>query len=363
MDNVEVVERGNIVVNIYEGQKGAAGEPGKSLRFEDLTPEQKAELKGEKGDKGDNANVEPVYHLLVNRGYLPASDSLTDVLTYIIDRTGNFGDNLEGLELTLERQPQYGDTVLMVRCSHIEGMVIKERGSDKTYTISNETDWVFPVELSHSMDEREVVLDAIWQGEVKYTLVIPGITKTKYLNIANDQLELLTSSHTYPTMAYVKKDDQLWLQSLSYPIKLDVSMIAGLFPEVGQLDFNTLVLRLQADPDVQLADSSNAFVISYAPVNSIEPSSSISSSNTVIIPLEQCGFHFNNFVVTREKGSGVSNKETITFIAPNDMLVGVVSTDETNIPCMPVSKDDVVQINIQDFTVKILGTHGHFEVV
>ena len=53
MDNVEVVERGNIVVNIYEGQKGATGEPGKSLRFEDLTPEQIEQLKGPKGDKGE----------------------------------------------------------------------------------------------------------------------------------------------------------------------------------------------------------------------------------------------------------------------------------------------------------------------
>ena len=50
MENVEVLERGKITVNIYEGQKG---DPGKALRFEDLTPEQIKQLKGPKGDKGD----------------------------------------------------------------------------------------------------------------------------------------------------------------------------------------------------------------------------------------------------------------------------------------------------------------------
>ena len=50
MENVEVLERGKITVNIYEGQKG---DPGKALRFEDLTPEQIEQLKGPKGDKGD----------------------------------------------------------------------------------------------------------------------------------------------------------------------------------------------------------------------------------------------------------------------------------------------------------------------
>lgn len=185
MDNVEVVERGNIVVNIYEGQKGATGEAGKSLRFEDLTPEQKAELKGEKGDKGDNANVEPVYHLLVNRGYLPASNSLTDVLTYIVDHADNFRDKLEGLELIVRQTPKYGDTVLMVGGVGVEGMVLKERGSDKTYIVRNETNWEYPIELSHPMDEREVIIDAIWQGEVKSTLVVEGVSINNIPQLTN----------------------------------------------------------------------------------------------------------------------------------------------------------------------------------
>lgn len=59
MDNIEVVERGNIVVNIYEGQNGATGEAGKSLRFEDLTPEQLEKLKGPKGEQGDVGPIGP----------------------------------------------------------------------------------------------------------------------------------------------------------------------------------------------------------------------------------------------------------------------------------------------------------------
>ena len=34
-------------------KKEQTGEPGKSLRFEDLTPEQIEQLKGPKGDKGE----------------------------------------------------------------------------------------------------------------------------------------------------------------------------------------------------------------------------------------------------------------------------------------------------------------------
>ena len=358
MDNVEVVERGNIVVNIYEGQKGVTGEPGKSLRFEDLTPEQKAELKGEKGDKGDNANVEPVYHLLVNRGYSPASDSLTDVLTYIVENAGNFGDRLEGLECTLGQRPKYGDTVLRVRGVNIKGMVLKERGSDKTYTVYDETQLDNSVKLSHPMDEREVVLDAIWQGEVKSTLVIPGVPKSTDIHISDDQLKMLTPSNTNENMAYLKKDNELWLQDSNYPTELNPFVIAGLGSELGQVQFDTIVLRLYADPDIHLKDSSNPLAIIYQPNNENAPSRSISSDTTVILDVEKWGLKYDNFIVVREQGHSVNGKDTLTFIAPKNMLVGTEYTGATNVPCIPANQGDVVQINIKDLTVKILGTKG-----
>lgn len=358
MDNVEVVERGNIVVNIYEGQKGAAGEPGKSLRFEDLTPEQKAELKGEKGDKGDNANVEPVYHLLVNRGYMPASDSLTDVLTCMISHTDGLKDLFTDMELRLDEQPKYGDTTLLVYGMIVKGMIIKERGSDNTYIVEDNMVFTQAVPLSHPMDEREVVLDAIWQGEVKSTLIIPGVPKSTDIHISDDQLKMLTPSNTNRGMMYLKKDNELWLQDLTYPTELNPFVIAGLYPELGQVQFDTLVLRLYADPDIHLQGSSNSLAIIYQPNKKNVPSESILSNATVILDMEKWGLKCDNFIVVREQRCHVNGKDTLTFIAPKNMLVGTAYTGVTNVPCISANQGDVVQINIQDLTVKILGTKG-----
>lgn len=49
---VQVIKIGEVITG-PQGPQGVQGEPGKSLRYEDLTPTQKAELKGPKGDRGD----------------------------------------------------------------------------------------------------------------------------------------------------------------------------------------------------------------------------------------------------------------------------------------------------------------------
>lgn len=73
MDKVRVMRHGRVVevptqapavleVGV-RGIPGRAGEKGEPLQFEDLTAEQKQELKGDKGDKGDpgdNAQIEPI---------------------------------------------------------------------------------------------------------------------------------------------------------------------------------------------------------------------------------------------------------------------------------------------------------------
>lgn len=363
MDNVEVVERGNIVVNIYEGQKGATGEAGKSLRFEDLTPEQKAELKGEKGDKGDNANVEPVYHLLVNRGYSPASDSLTDVLTCMIINEHDLGDLFQDFQLHLEQKPKYGDTTLVVDGMSVKGVIIKERGSDNTYIVEDNMVYTQAVPLSHPMDEREVVLDAIWQGEVKYTLVIPGVPKSTDIHISDDQLDMLTPSNKNRAMTYLKKDNELWLQDLTVPTELNPFVIAGLYPELGQVHFDIIVLRLYADPDIRLKDSMNELAITYQPNDKNISSMTISNGMTVILDMEKWGLKCDNFIVVREQGHSVNGKDTLTFIAPKNMLVGTAYTGTTNVPCITANQGDVVQINIKDLTVKILGTKGSHDIL
>ena len=55
---VQVIKIGEVITG-PPGPQGVQGEPGKPLRYEDLTPSQKAELKGPKGDKGDTGERGP----------------------------------------------------------------------------------------------------------------------------------------------------------------------------------------------------------------------------------------------------------------------------------------------------------------
>ena len=362
MENVEVVERGKITVNIYEGQKG---DPGKSLRFEDLTPEQIEQLKGPKGDKGDpgsGADVKEAYDLLVSRGYLPSSSSINDVLKLIIDKA-NITDLFQFARLEVRVPVKYGDTTIQIGGIGVKGMVLQEKGTENTYTMSKTPIWSYPFTLSHPMDERSVTLEAIWQGEVKSTLVIPGIPKNTYTHISDDQLEVLTPSNTNREMTYIKKDNELWLQDNTHPTELNPFVIAGLYPELGQVQFDTIVLRLYAGPDVHLKDSSNTLAIQYKTNDENNSNASIYSDTTVILDMKQWGLKCDNFIVVREQGHDVNGKDTLTFIAPKNMLVGTAYTGTNNVPCITANQGDVVQINIKDLTVKILGTEGEKEVL
>ena len=72
MDKVRIMRHGRVVqvpnhapmvleVDV-RGIPGRQGEKGEALRYEDLTVEQKEELRGEKGDKGDpgDAQIIPI---------------------------------------------------------------------------------------------------------------------------------------------------------------------------------------------------------------------------------------------------------------------------------------------------------------
>ena len=78
-----------------KGEDGVQGPKGEPLRFEDLTEEQKLELKGEKGPKGeqgDNVNLETVAkikNLLVDNNVLVKSDSLEGILLEFITAQAN----------------------------------------------------------------------------------------------------------------------------------------------------------------------------------------------------------------------------------------------------------------------------------
>lgn len=354
MENVEVVERGKITVNIYEGQKGEKGESGKALRFEDLTLEQKAELKGEKGDKGDGASASSAYHCLVSRGYLPASDSVEDVLTYIVKKSSSFDDKLAILSIDLRQPPKYGDTTLQLGIPNVDGMIIKERGTDKTYTCPDNIQFSTPFELSHPMDEREVVLDAIWQGEVKYTLVIPGVQATTPVEIAYDPA--YTHSEINNHIEYATPDDQLWLRQTKSPSAFSADDVGPVVNNLNTTRYNTVVLDLIADDMIELSNQDSSLGIDYR--DNDDSSTTIVSDKSLIIFLQNSNMRFNNLIVVYPDKPVRGSKSTITFIAPGNIHVGTAVKGTTTVPCIAANQGDVVQIDISNRTAKIIGTNG-----
>lgn len=178
-NSVEVIERGKITVNIYEGQKG---ETGASLRFEDLTTEQKLELKGEKGDKGEQgeAGVIPrltdVYQQLKYKGYVAKSDEVGDIVTLLVNQI-NLNDLVSTSSFTYIT-PKYGNTSVVINCTGVDGMELVERGTQNkqvlnSYTATHST--VFT--LSKPMSEKNVIIDVVWDGQIRKTLTIKGVNK------------------------------------------------------------------------------------------------------------------------------------------------------------------------------------------
>lgn len=352
MENIEVVERGKITVNIYEGQKG---DTGKSLRFEDLTPEQIEQLKGPKGDTGSGADVKEVYDVLVNRGYLPNSSSLNDVLKCIIDKA-NITDLFANAILTLRTPIQYGDTVIQLGGIGTEGMVLHEKGTENTYTMHGATQWQYPFTLSHPMDERSVTVEAIWQGEVKSTLVIPGIQANTPVKIASDPVyEGIEGPHQ---IDYREVDNQLWLRQSTSPSAFVYSDISQLVVSHNIGSKETVVLDLIAENTIKIATTVSGTYIQYYVGNSMQ--TNVNERATLIIEPSNFGVSFNNLIVVYpDKLVDLRDSQTtITFVAPEEMYVGIAVKGTTSVPCIQANNGDVVQFDIMNRTVKIIGTKG-----
>lgn len=177
MENVEVVKRGEITVNIYEGQKGDTGEPGKSLRFEDLTPEQKASLKGEKGDKGETGpapSLDNIYNTLKYKGYKAASNSIEDVIQLLVNKM-NFADIVSDSQFTYG-YVQHGDTSVNITVKTAPGAKLVEAGTENTVMITDTMigipfNWV----LSKPMDENDRTINLVWDGQIRRIFTINGV--------------------------------------------------------------------------------------------------------------------------------------------------------------------------------------------
>lgn len=361
MESVEVVERGKITVNIYEGQKG---DPGKSLRFEDLTPEQIEQLKGPKGDKGDpgsGADVKETYDLLISRGYLPNSSSVNDVLKLIIDKS-NIIDLFLGSEFVVRVPVRYGDTTVQVGGLSIEGLVIKEQGTDNTYTITNGNQFSYPFTLSHPMDERSVTLEAIWKGQVKSTLVIPGIKANTPVEIASDPAyESIEGPHK---IDYREVDNQLWLKQTSSVPHFLTSDVRELSLRFETARYNTLVLDCTVgagnQPIAQLGATPNELAVHYQ--NQQKYIDYIDSNNTLILDIAQYSLSFDNLIIVQSGTMDLSSTvHTITVVAPKNMLVGIATKGTTSVPCISVNQGDIVVFDLFDNTVRVAGTNGTIE--
>ena len=72
------------------GPKGDKGDPGDPLTWDDLTEEQKASLKGERGDKGETGGIGYVYFESNDAGHLIANiaEGATDI-EFSITNDGN----------------------------------------------------------------------------------------------------------------------------------------------------------------------------------------------------------------------------------------------------------------------------------
>lgn len=355
---ITLVQNGPLTIEIHEGQKG---DPGKSLRFEDLTPEQIEQLKGPKGDKGDpgsGVDIKETYDLLVSRGYLPHSSSLNDVLKLIIDKA-NVTDLFKFARLEIRVPVKYGDTTIQIGGINVKGLVIKEKDTENTMTIDQAQQFSYPFTLSHPMDERSVTLEAIWQGEVKSTLVIPGIQANTPVEIASDPAyEGIEGPHK---IDYREIDNQLWLRQSTSPsafVHSDISQLVASH-NIGSKD--TVVLDLIAENTIKIATNVSGPNIQYQTGNSMH--TNVNERDTLIIEPSNFGVSFNNLIVVYPDKlvDLVNSQTTITFVAHKDMHVGTAVKGTTSVPYIPANKGDVVQFDIMDRTTKIIGTNGYLE--
>lgn len=355
---ITLVQNGPLTIEIHEGQKG---DPGKSLRFEDLTPEQIEQLKGPKGDKGDpdsGVDVKETYDLLVSRGYLPNSSSLTDVLNLIVDKA-NIIDLFIGTELVVRVPVKYGNTTIQIGGINVKGLVIKEKDTENTMTIDQTQQFSYPFTLSHPMDERSVTLEAIWQGQVKSTLVIPGIQANTPVEIASDPAYYGvegTEKINYTTLG-----NQLWLRQSESPSSFAYSDIRQLVASQNISDKDTVVLDLIAENTIKLSSSHSYTSIEYW--RDDNSNTILSGEDTLIIEPSNFGVSFNNLIVVYPDKlvDLLGSKTTITFVAHKDMLVGTAVKGTTSVPCIPANNGDVVQFDIMNRTTKIIGINGYVD--
>lgn len=203
MENVDVIERGKITVNIYEGQKG---DPGKALRFEDLTPEQIVQLKGPKGDKGEVGpapSLDNIYNELKYKGYKAKSNSIEDVIQLLVNKM-NFRDAVSD-SIFEYAYVRHGDTSVNITVRTAPNATLVEAGTENTVMITDTMIGVpFNWTLSKPIDENDRTINLVWDGQIRKTFTIKGV-QAIYLPPLINHIEY--QSHSNDKYATAVKDD------------------------------------------------------------------------------------------------------------------------------------------------------------
>lgn len=299
--------------------------------------------------------------MLVSRGYLPNSSSLNDVLKLIVDKA-NIADLFKFARLEIHVPVKYGDTTIQIGGINVDGIIIKEKDTENTMTIDQAQQFSYPFTLSHPMGERSVTLEAIWQGEVKSTLVIPGVQANTPIEIASDPAyESIEGPHE---IDYREVGNQLWLrQTNGVPRFLDGD-VRKLSSSFKTDKHNTLVLDCTVgagnQPITQLGATPTE--LSARHQNQQGHIDYISSSDTLILDIAQYLLSFDNLIVVQSGTMDLSSTvHTITVVAPKNMLVGMATKGTTSVPCISVNQGDIVVFDLFDNTVRVAGTNGTIE--
>lgn len=311
MENVEVVKRGEITVNIYEGQKGDPGTPGKSLRFEDLTPEQKASLKGEKGDKGETApapSLDNIYNELKYKGYKATSNSIEDVVQLLVDHM-NFSDIVSNSTFTYS-QALYGKDTVHVTVNTAPGAKLVEAGTENTFMIADNMIGVpFDWTLSKPMDEHDRMIQLVWDGQIRRTFTINGV---KAFNIPD-----LISNITYQTYSSGKYETAVADGGKTLYFKttnalrdvIDIVDLVNIAKDENNLPTNIETLVLVIGQPISLddiqhyktTDSQVSFSVDTTNVSIVIP------SDSYVIDLRKLKVDYNNVIIVM--GQHINNEK------------------------------------------------------
>ena len=328
MENVEVVKRGEITVNIYEGQKGAPGEPGKSLRFEDLTPEQKASLKGEKGDKGETGpapSLDNIYNALKYKGYKAASNSIEDVIQLLVDKM-NFSDIISNSTFNYS-QAKYGNTSVNINVQTAPGAKLVEAGTENTLLLSdsligNPFNWV----LSKPMDEHDRVINLVWDGQIRRVFTINGVKKISVPPLLSHIEYQAYSNVNYVTA--VKDDGKTLYFKPTNALRdlIDIVDLVNIAKDENNLPTNIETLVLIIGQPITLDNVQKYKTIE----NDLNFTTSI-SNDIVNIPMGSCVIDLRKLKVNCKNVIIVMDQQILNIVNQDIITVYVVSDKQESI--------------------------------